>query len=185
MWYEMSSVFQNELDLNERLLWSGRPKGGLKLRTADIFLIPFTLMWGGFAIFWEAGVVTSGAPLFFVLWGVPFVLMGFYLIFGRFFIDAYQRNRTYYALTNERVIILSGLFNRNVKSVSLRTLSEINLNKKRNGTGTITFGPTHPMGWLYGGNWWPGTARYTSPTFEMIDHAQEIYDKIREAQRKV
>lgn len=185
MWNELSSEFQNELDLNERLLWSGRPGMGLKLRPADIFLIPFTLMWGGFAIFWEAGVVTSGAPLFFALWGIPFVLIGLYLIFGRFFIDAYQRSRTYYALTDDRIIILSGLFNRNVKSLSLKTLSEINLNRKRNGKGTITFGPTHPLGWLYGGTGWPGAARYSSPAFEMIDHAQEVYDKIRAAQRKV
>ncbi|MCB0213956.1 MAG: hypothetical protein KDJ52_31755 [Anaerolineae bacterium] len=177
--------FQDELGAHEHLLWSGRPKTGLMLRSSDIFLVPFSLIWGGFAIMWEIGVITSGAPLFFMLWGIPFVLVGLYLIGGRFFVDAWQRTSIYYALTNERVIILSGLLNRSVKSLSVKTLSEITLDKKSNGTGTITFGPIHPLGRMYSGFWWPGTGRYVSPAFEMIDHAQEVYHKIREAQKKV
>ena len=185
MWDDPVLMFQDELGPDERILWSGRPKSGIMFRSSDIFVIPFSLMWGGFAVFWEMGVITSGAPLFFWLWGIPFVIIGLYFIFGRFFVDAQQRAKTYYALTNERIIIISGLFNRNVKSLSLKTLSDINFNKKADGTGTITFGPIHPVGWMYSGNWWPGTGRYTSPGFEMINNAKEVYDKIRAAQRNV
>lgn len=185
MWSETASVFQSELGPNERLLWSGRPKQGFTLRAFDLFLIPFSLLWGGFAIFWEVGVITSGAPFFFWLWGIPFVLVGIYFIVGRFFVEALQRTKIYYALTNERVMIMSGLITRSVKSLNLLTLSEINITQKRDGTGTITFGPSYPMSGMYRSSSWPGMNSYAEPAFEAIKRVREVHDQIREAQRKV
>ena len=89
----------------ELLLWSGRPPRGLLLRTMDFFLIPFSLFWCGFALFWESTVFAMHAPFFFKLWGLPFVAVGLYFVVGRFFVDAWIRGRTLYAVTNERVII--------------------------------------------------------------------------------
>jgi hypothetical protein len=41
-----------------------------------------------------------------VLWGVPFVVIGQYMIWGRFLYDAWLKPRTYYGITNRRVLIL-------------------------------------------------------------------------------
>ena len=175
--------FVSQLGDSEKLLWSGRPRQGILLRAKDAALIPFSLMWGGFAIFWEYGVMTSRAPFFFRLWGVPFVVIGIHLIIGRFFADAMQRSKTYYGLTNERVVILSGLFVRNVKSLHLRTLSEVTLSEEAAGRGTITFGPSAP--WWSAGGGWPGGNRNCSPAFESIPGAREVFDRITSAQKKV
>jgi hypothetical protein len=98
---ETRHELQRELAPQEKLLWVGQPRQGLLLRSADLFLIPFSLLWGGFAVFWEASVVRTGAPFFFKLWGVPFVLVGIYIVFGRFFADARQRRRTFYGVTDQ------------------------------------------------------------------------------------
>jgi hypothetical protein len=181
----LSDKFRDELNPGERIIWSGQPQQGFILRAADIFMIPFSLMWGGFAFFWEFSVVSSGAPLFAMIWGIPFVLVGIYIIFGRFFIDMAQRNKTYYALTNERVIILSGLFNQNTKTLDLKKLPEINISTKGNGKGTITFGASHPMAWMYSGSGYPNMGRYNiAPSFEMIDDVKMVYQQVKRLQKE-
>ena len=183
MWSTTSSEIEKELSSGERVLWNGQPRGGIRLRPADAFMIPFSIMWGGFAIFWEAGVVTHGAPFFFMLWGIPFVFVGLYIMFGRFILDARTRERTFYAITSERVIIVTRLFSRSTNSLSLRTLADVTLTERADGSGTITFGPTHPFGQWSAGGAWPGAGRYAPPAFDMIDRAKEVYEVIRQAQK--
>jgi Bacterial PH domain len=176
---------QGQLGSGERVLWSGQPKQGLFLRGADIFLIPFSLLWGGFAIFWEWSVIQSDAPPFFVLWGIPFVLIGLYLIIGRFFVEAKQRERTHYAVTSERILIVSGVLARQVKSLSLRTLTDVSLSERTSGEGTISFGGASGFSSMFGGfNAWPGMGAQMGPRFELIPKAKSVYEEIRTAQRK-
>jgi hypothetical protein len=67
----------------ERILWSGRPAQGLLFTGNDAMLIPFSLLWGGFAIFWEVSALNQPNTGYFGVFGIPFVLMGLYLIVGR------------------------------------------------------------------------------------------------------
>ena len=189
MFQSAENILTPHLDSGERLLWSGQPRGGIRLRAQDAFLIPFSLLWGGFAFFWEYMAIThvSNAPLpfniIFPLFGVPFVLVGLYFIFGRFLVDARSRARTFYGVTSERIIIISGLFSRQIKSLQLRTLTDVSLIHRTDGSGTITFGPTHPMIAFFPAGAWPGAGRFSPPSFESIERAKEIYDVIRNAQR--
>lgn len=184
MWDDPEGIISAELGSHERLLWTGRPRTGIVLRPADAFLIPFSLMWGGFAIFWEVSVIVMGAPFFFALWGIPFVLVGLYLIVGRFLVDARQRAKTYYGVTDERIIIISGLYQRSIKSLPIDTLADLSLTEKADGSGTITLGPTHPMHGHYVGTPWPGANQFSPPSLEMIDDAKQVYDTIRDAQQE-
>src|SRR4029079_12755895 len=95
----LPETLRRELAPTEKALWFAQPRQGLVLRSADAVLIPFSLLWGGFAVFWEASVIMIGAPFFFPLFGALFVVVGFYLIFGRFVFDARQRICTFFAVT--------------------------------------------------------------------------------------
>lgn len=187
------SSLESYLGPTERLLWSGQPAGGIRFRTQDIFMIPFSLMWGGFAIAWEVGVIygmsRSKADNFpnvfaivFPLFGVPFVCIGLYMIFGRFLVDRKQRENTIYGVTNERIIIISGLFSRTVKSLSLRSLADISLSEKSNGSGTIALGPINAFASMFSGmSWWPGTIQANAPSLDLIPKSREVYDILRKA----
>ena len=192
MWQSCEEVIRAELSPNEQLLWSGQPAQGIRLRSYDWFLIPFSLLWGGFAIVWESFAImiafsaAAKEPVVFIfpLFGIPFVLIGLYIIFGRFIVDAKQRARTFYGLTSERIIMVSGVWRRTVKSLNLETLNDISLTEKRNGGGIIMFGQ---IPWLFalwessGG--FPGMPQFGGRTFELSDDVRQIYEKIREAQR--
>src|SRR4051794_11647806 len=107
----------SELGASEKVAWSGQPRQGIVLRGADALFIPFSLLWGGFVIVWEVSVFAIGAPVLVQLFGLIFVVVGIYIMVGRFFVDARQRTQTFYAVTNDRIIIVSGLFSRTVKSI--------------------------------------------------------------------
>ena len=187
MWNQKERDLKSQLSAGESLLWSGEPKQGLLLRPSDAYAIPFSLLWGGFAIFWNVTVNLSGSPIFFRLWGLPFLVIGLHMIVGRFFVDAWQRRKTQYGVTNERVIIFSGLLSRNTKSISLRTLTDLTINERRDGSGTITFGPANAPSSYWGMrsslSW--GQNVVTTPEFECIPNAKRVYDLIRDAQSKV
>lgn len=164
---------------NERTLWRGRPRQGLMLRGADILMIPFSLLWGGFALYWQYSVASTDAPLLFRLWGIPFALVGLHMIAGRFFVDAWQRAKTEYEVSSESIIIRSGLFRRSEQVLALRELADFSLTENSKGEGTITFGVSSAGDVFSGLASWPGVEGM--PRFDSIANARKVYEIIRNA----
>lgn len=142
------SEIQSELLVGERVIWTGQPLAHVIFHPSDWYGIPFSLMWGGFAIFWESGVMkvapgesASSVSLPFVLWGIPFVLIGQYMIWGRFFYTAWKKKRTHYALTNKRVLVLNSGGTHKLVSAFLNALDSVTLTSRNDGIGTIQFAP--------------------------------------------
>ncbi len=179
--FDAERELMTELRSGERLRWSGRPRGGVRLTSADVLQIPFSLFWCGFAVFWEYMAYRDNAPLPMLAFGGAFVLIGVYLIVGRFFADAYRRGRTVYGLTDERVLILGGGARRQVRSLPLASLQEVTLKERPDWSGDITLGPSMgPAAWF--GSSWPGAARYQPPTLEAVENAREVYEQLLRAQ---
>jgi hypothetical protein len=98
----------DELRPGERLLWVGQSDPARLFSARDAFLVPFSLLWGGFAIFWEVSVLTTGAPWFFALFGSVFVLVGLFFIGGRFLVKRHRKRTEVYAVTDRRAFITTG-----------------------------------------------------------------------------
>jgi hypothetical protein len=92
----------------EELLWCGRPDPAVLFGPGEAFMIPFSILWLAFAIFWESGVIGSRAGLFFAIWGIPFIAVGSYAVLGRFIYKRISKKRTVYAITRNRAIIIAG-----------------------------------------------------------------------------
>lgn len=180
--YDVENELKPNLSSDEKLIWAGKPKTGIVFRSSDLFLIPFSLLWGGFAIFWETNVFMTDAPFFFKLWGIPFVLVGLYITVGRFFLDARKREKTIYGITPDRIIIKTGIFSTEIKSLNIRTLSDITIDQKEDYSGTITLGPTDFRYAMMQGMEWPGAKQ--PPRLELIKDVKSVYDKIIDLQRQ-
>ena len=177
----MENQIKNQLTPDEKIIWEGKPdKKSFLFMGPSWFIIPFTFLWFGFALFWEITAWVSGAPTFFLLFGGLFVAMGFYIAIGRFFVAGKEYDNLYYVLTDKRALIQQGISNLEFQSVDLKKVSDIELHLKSTGKGDIVFGSKGVMRFYIPG--WPMMKKWYSlpPAFYGIDNAQELYKKISE-----
>lgn len=190
--YDAYEVMRRELSGSEKLVWAGMPRQGIRFKPSDRFMIPFSMAWGGFALFWEYTAVTTSGwqdtfDYVFPLFGLPFVLIGLHLMIGRFFFDSRRRGRTFYALTNQRVIIASGQHSKTVKSLDLDSLGQMVYVEQSDGSGSISFG-SGVIEPLYYVNESSNTMRSRRPSvrptqFELIEDVKQVYNKIKHQQK--
>ena len=171
---ELRPVLSND----EKLIWTGKPRTGVVLRQSDFFLIPFSLFWFGFIIIWIIMVAKGG--FIFSLLGIPGVLVGVYLVFGRFILDAMKRKNTIYGISSNRVIIKSGILSREIQSVSIKNIPELNFKVKSDGSGTLYLSsPRYP----FMNNEYKPWMRQP-PCLEFVENVQEVYNLLVQLQAK-
>jgi hypothetical protein len=195
---ERESIYQDlqpELTAGESIAWAGQPSGKVVFHAQDVMMIPFSLVWGGFALFWEAGVLGfvglsntkpgASAPWFMAVFGIPFVLIGQYLIWGRFLHVAWKKKNIYYAVTNKRVLVVNKARSRSVIAAFLQQLPAIDKSVRSDGIGTITFGlvpmmtsrRTNQLGW-------DGGLSSPVPTFVDVEDAEGVYRIVSDLREK-
>jgi hypothetical protein len=146
---------------------------------------------GGFAMFWEAevaGLFRQGNPwVFGAVWGIPFLLFGQYLIWGRFLYAAWKKKRTFYAVTTRRVIVVQQGWQRRVASTYIDTLPTLARENRSNGTGTLRFAQwevEHPRAQQLGWTRFDVMAIGRVPTFVDIDDVNSVYQLVSDLRGK-
>jgi hypothetical protein len=175
----VQSSIRGLLRPGERVLWEGRPDIRAYSLRGAWFLIPFSILWGGFAIFWEYSAITRGAGPFFILWGIPFVAIGLYMAFGRIYVARREAANTSYAITDQRVLVETGAFRRRLTQLDLRDLPMAQLEDGGGGRGSITFGAS---GYFRVPPGWPTLGMYGQPAaFMAIPDAARVFRTLQDA----
>ncbi|MEM7744480.1 MAG: aspartate carbamoyltransferase catalytic subunit [Pseudomonadota bacterium] len=180
-----SSGWAPYLDPDERLLWEGAPLPGIRFRASDIPKSLFGSFFGGFALFWiymastiggnasghgPTGVIANLFPLF----GLPFLAVGGYMAFERFFWEAYVRTKTRYALTDKRGFVAKSALGRKLESWPITP--DTQLEYQPGEAATLFFAQEEKRG--------NKGRRYTVKRgFEYIANGEEIYRLMRQVQQ--
>jgi hypothetical protein len=172
------------LDAGEKIIWAGMPKRGIVFNPVDLMIVPFGLIWGGFAFYWVNTVLSMDGGEIFALFGLPFVFSALYIVVGRFIMDKLRRSRTYYAITPKRILIKSGLGSGNIRSVSYNDIPPLNLNEKLDRSGTLVLAAEHPSAGMIRGTGLPGSSKI-APALEMIPDVKKVYLLIYDLKNQV
>jgi hypothetical protein len=128
---------QQVLDPGETLVWADFPNPAAHARRG-LATSAFGLVFLSFALFWEYGVITSGAPLVMPLFGLIFVVTGAALVLSPLWMQR-KATRTVYAVTDRRLLTLTlGRFGK-VRSYAPEDLGPILQSEGKQGYGDVIF----------------------------------------------
>lgn len=141
-------VAQKEMRSRERLIWSDRPVAGTGWREA-LPIIGFGLVFMAFSAFWIVmafGILRFGDGLsgagpiafYFPFFGLPFFLVGVGIVL-KSLLATKRAGSAVYALSNERIVIISGGRHKRVRSFDLLSLGDIERIERGGGSGDILF----------------------------------------------
>ena len=179
---------KDTLHEEERLIWEGKPAFWPYLMIGSWWMVPFSLVWGGFFIFLEIKALRSGS-LTGATFVFPFFLFGLYLIVGRFWTGIRHWRNTFYIITDRRIIIRTGTFKPKTLNWVLAKISTVNIEPKKSGLGNINFvkskvfNVVHPFGsvpsyTISDGIW------AIAPSFRYIKDCERVYRIIQSAHEK-
>lgn len=97
---------------HEQILWHGNPNNTPLFNKADIFMIPFTLIFGGAFIIYaliSALMMIGGQGIMFSLLGITCLILGIYFIFIRLWYRKKRISRQIYFVTQKRVFAFDTL----------------------------------------------------------------------------
>ena len=169
---ELLDALKRELEPGENLVWKAAPDSKAFSRGLKGLRV-FGMIFGGFALFWMGGAFAmiaasnkSGPPMFFPLFGLPFLIIGFVMKFGTGWAARRRAARSVYGLTPRRAIVIEGSWqngDRKVFSYKAQKLDSMSKVERPDGGGDLVFeevyaGYTQNKRRVYRPRWFLGVA---------------------------
>jgi hypothetical protein len=128
----------SELRAGERVLWRGKPeREAFVWRTWPLSVFDGALLVAVIAYY--VVVFTTEAPDLLSIWGVPFLILAFYMLVGHFLLTTREWNNTEYLVTNSRVLIRHGIFSPRLTSYSMGSLPHTQVVMHGQDIGNVMF----------------------------------------------
>jgi hypothetical protein len=131
---------------------------------------------GWLLVSYEPAFVITKTPFHAI--GIPAALVGLGLLFG-YYVNRFRRARTYYVLTNRRVIVRVHAFPSKTQSLPLDAVARVSISEHGDGTSAITLGAAPS------GRQSEGGARSGSLVFDAVAGAPELSTLLRNAQLRL
>ncbi|AQR93141.1 hypothetical protein [Clostridium saccharoperbutylacetonicum] len=141
-------AFKRHLLKEEKILWSGKPNNKKLYSKEDAFSIfhgTCMIAGGVFGIVFGTGSLDQIAsdPMPFIvsiLLSTPFFIVGFYQLIVKAIRRKYKKEKTFYAITNKRLLIFEVGKDEKVISKYISQINKVDVNTSNKGMGTIEFG---------------------------------------------
>ncbi|HEX5056540.1 MAG TPA: hypothetical protein VFX02_08590 [Gammaproteobacteria bacterium] len=178
----LRTVIESELQPGERIDWLGQPLPG-RMAFAALPAVLFAIVWTAFSIFWVYGAgakawIEGGEFQVFPLFGVPFVLIGFTMLFSPFWIMRSARYSAYVLTDRRAVLFKAGLRSSvNIRSFEPAQLANLQRNQRADGSGDLVF--TQDVGRDSDGD-----RTYRNVGFMAIQDVKGVEERVRELVRR-
>lgn len=173
---EYATPIEPMLAPGENILWHGQPDPAVHTGPAEYYLVPFSIIVLIVGILWTFTFTAAG-------W--IFVIGGAYAVFGRFFWKAHRKRLTYYAVTDRRIVRLSG---RKGKAQPFDEIPGVKFRVRPSGNGTIRFSDKPGFTVVYQNSGMDWVSLFGNPdeiAFWDIPDAQYVHDLVMEQVYKV
>lgn len=138
MYNQYFEEFKDELLEDEKLIWTGKPKSGLRLNFSDFWFIPLCLFAISFMIYLLLEKEEISTPFFLDYIVVPIIGAFTFMLIRRLIGEMlFMRKNTYYAVTNKRVIIKSGMFSKETSSINYESFDSVTFWENGKGYGYV------------------------------------------------
>jgi hypothetical protein len=144
---ELQRKIDEELQPGEFIRLVEQPKPRF-FTGASIAAVLFGIPWTSFAIFWMWGALGFKLPdlrqglqpqHLFALFGLPFVFVGFSMLFSPILVWQAAR-KTVYLVTDKRAISIQGGRSTTIKSYLPEQLTDVHRKERADGTGDVIIG---------------------------------------------
>jgi hypothetical protein len=171
-----TDIFVPMLREGEMIVWTGKPKNGIRLIESDRIFLPMSIILIGFSGFLDYVMIYYQPGIFYIIITLTLNLIAVYTSIGRFILSKMRREKTFYCITSQRILKCINDSPPKWSTLPLKNIEKIEYTQENDGAGFILFGDTNPLfPWLLGSI---NFSKEEFPGFEMIPDVKKVYQII-------